>query len=150
MFWLLLLHVVGACVWVGGHLYLVLKIVPTAVQTQNTQPILGFESSFEKLGMTALATQIITGLWMARLLLPSWEMLLIDNLIATLIRFKLLWLVLTIITALSAQLWVIPHIKQAIDNAKFRKIFIAHIVIITLLALAFVVTGVMFRTGLPI
>lgn len=150
MFWLLLLHVVGACVWVGGHLYLVLKIVPTAVQTQNTQPILGFESSFEKLGMTALATQIITGLWMARLLLPSWEMLLIDNLIATLIRFKLLWLVLTIITALSAQLWVIPHIKQAIDNAMFRKIFIAHIVIITLLALAFVVTGVMFRTGLPI
>lgn len=53
-FWLLFWHILGACIWVGGHLYLCLCILPKAVRHQDSQPILNFENSFEKLGMTAL------------------------------------------------------------------------------------------------
>ena len=65
-FWLLFLHVMGACIWVGGHLYLVVKILPQAVREQNTQRILDFEGSFEKLGMSALVVQVLTGLYRGR------------------------------------------------------------------------------------
>ena len=60
-FWLLFWHILGACIWVGGHLYLCLCILPKAVRHQDSQPILNFENSFEKLGMTALIVQVLTG-----------------------------------------------------------------------------------------
>ena len=149
-FWLLFLHVMGACIWVGGHLYLVLKILPQAVREQNTQRILDFEGSFEKLGMSALVVQVLTGLYMAHLFLPDFSNLTDhSNPIAVLVSLKLTWLVLTIITALSAQLLMIPNVKKDINNAKLRNIFIGHTLMVTALAVAFVATGVMFRTGLP-
>ncbi len=147
-FWLLFLHLVGACIWVGGHLYLVLRVLPTAVREKNSQLLLAFEASFEKLGITALMVQIATGLYMAHVFLPRWAMLMdYHNPIAILIAMKLTWLVLTILTALSAQLLVIPKVKKDINNTALRRTFIAHISIVTLLCLAFVATGVMFRTG---
>lgn len=150
-FWVLLLHVLGACVWVGGHLYLVVTILPKALREQNAQLILDFEGGFEKMGMTALVVQITTGLYMAHLFLPKLSMLADHrNPIAVLVSLKLTWLVLTAVTALSVQLRVIPKLKQDINNARLRRSFIRHILIVTTLALAFVVTGVMFRTGLPI
>ena len=148
-FWLLFLHLIGACVWVGGHMYLLLRILPTAIREQNTQLLLNFEASFEKLGMAALAVQIATGLYMAHLFLPNFARLGdLPNPIAILITMKLTWLVLTMLTALSAQLIVIPKVKKDLNNASLRRIFVAHISIVSLLALAFVATGVMFRTGI--
>lgn len=160
-FWLLFFHLLGASVWIGGHIYLVLIVVPNALKQHNPQALLNFEQGFEKLGMTALITQVITGLTMANQLLPSWSQLFnpfpnVSQDISILITLKLTWLIYTILTALSAQLLVIPRLKQALQaeniavSQKYFKIFIAHISLIMLLGLAFLVTGVLFRTGLGV
>lgn len=147
-FWLLLLHILGACIWVGGHLYLCLCVLPKSVREQDSRLILNFEGSFEKLGMTALLVQVLTGFYMAHRYLPQFAMLTNhDNPIAVLISLKITWLVLTALTALSAQLIVIPRLKKDLENGKLRHLFIGHIVSVTLLSLAFMVTGVLFRTG---
>lgn len=154
-FWLLLFHILGACIWIGGHVYLVLVIVPNALKNHNPQALLDFESSFEKLGMSALITQVITGLIMANKFLPNWSQLFNHSQdISILISLKLMWLICTILTAISAQTLVIPRLKQALlaENSllsqRFFKIFVGHICLITLLSLAFLVTGILFRTGL--
>lgn len=156
-FWLLLLHILGACIWIGGHLYLMITIVPTAVKQPNPQALLNFEASFEKLGMTALITQVITGLIMANRFLPSWSQLFdYSQDITILITLKLTWLICTILTAVSAQVFVIPRLKKALladdffKSQNYFKIFIGHIGMITVLSLAFLVTGVLFRTGLGV
>lgn len=147
-FWALFLHILGACVWVGGHLYLCLCVLPNAVSGKDSQLVLNFEANFEKLGMTALIVQVLTGFYMAHKYLPQLAMLTNhDNPIAALISLKIAWLVLTIITALSAQLIVIPKLKKDLNNAKLRHLFFGHIVMVTLLAVAFMSTGVLFRTG---
>lgn len=147
-FWLLFWHILGACIWVGGHLYLCLCILPKAVRHQDSQPILNFENSFEKLGMTALVVQVLTGFYMAHKYLPSFSMLTdYHNQISVLISMKITWLIFTILTALSAQLIVIPKLKKDLGNAKLRHIFAGHIILVTVLGLAFMTTGVLFRTG---
>lgn len=154
-FWLLFFHILGACIWIGSHVYLVLVIVPNALKNHNPQALLNFETSFEKLGMSALITQVITGLIMANKFLPNWSQLFNHSQdISILISLKLMWLICTILTAISAQTLVIPRLKQALlaENSllsqRFFKIFVGHICLITLLSLAFLVTGILFRTGL--
>ena len=160
-FWLLFFHMLGASVWIGGHIYPVLIIVPNALKQHNAQALLNFEQGFEKLGMSALITQVITGLIMANQLLPNWSQRVnpffnLGQDITILLTLKFTWLICTILTALSAQLLVIPRLKQALIaenmtvSQKYFKIFVAHISLIMLLGLAFVVTGVLFRTGLGI
>lgn len=153
VFWLLLFHLLGACVWVGGHVYLVLRVVPVAVRTRDSTPLLAFEASFEKLGMSALAVQIATGLTMAKRYLPDWGMwgsFDSSNPTALLVTLKLTWLLLTIMTAISAQVWVVPKVRRQPLDDKLRLLFIGHIVAITVWSLGFVVTGLLFRTGFAV
>lgn len=146
--WVLFFHLLGACVWVGGHLYLVATVLPNAMRQQSSEPILAFEASFEKLGMTALLTQVVTGGYMVSRFLPNMAFLTDwKNPIAILVLMKISWLILSVLTALSAQLWVIPNVRKDPQNARLRNIFIGHILTIMTLALAFVATGVLFRTG---
>lgn len=154
-FWLLFFHILGASIWIGGHAYLVLIIIPNALKNRNPQALLDFEASFEKLGMTALVTQVVTGLIVANTFLSDWNKLFdFSQDISILISLKLTWLIGTIVTAISAQKFVIPRLKQALlaENSllsqRFFKIFVGHICLITLLSLAFLVTGILFRTGL--
>lgn len=85
---------------------------------------------------------------MAHKYLPSFGMLTdYHNQISVLISMKITWLIFTILTALSAQLIVIPRLKKDLGNAKLRHIFAGHIILVTVLGLAFMTTGVLFRTG---
>ncbi|QLH31767.1 MAG: hypothetical protein HWD62_04405 [Cyclobacteriaceae bacterium] len=43
MKWLILVHVLGATVWVGGHLILSLGFLPRALQSKDINIITGFE-----------------------------------------------------------------------------------------------------------
>lgn len=152
-FWLLFLHLIGASVWVGGHLYLALRIVPIAIREQNSQILLDFEAGFEKLGMSALMIQVLTGIKMANSLLPNWVLLLqhgVENplrQVSILLTMKLCWLFLTVLTAISAQVIAVPRVKREPNSAKARHFFVGHILTVTVLSVAFLVTGVLFRTG---
>ncbi len=57
----LFLHLIGASIWVGGHLYLLIRLMPRFVRDQDVAGFLKFEKSYEPLGMTALAVQVLTG-----------------------------------------------------------------------------------------
>lgn len=141
---LLILHLLGASIWTGGHLILALVILPKALSSHSIEGLMAFEEKFEKVGMPALAVQIITGIWMAYQLLPnvgSWFEL--DNDLSILISLKLLLLLLTIIVALHARFYRIPNL-----TADTLKSFSVNIILVTLLSVAFVIVGTLFRTGL--
>lgn len=142
---LLIGHILGACIWVGGHVYLVLCLLPRILKTQDVARLLAFEQSFERLGMSALVVQVLTGLWMVKRMLPDWSLwLTLDNDLSKLIALKLLWLLLTILVAAHAQLRVIPTL-----SARTLPLMAAHVVAITVLSVLFLLTGVGFRYGLP-
>ena len=63
---LVIVHALAATVWTGGHLVLDLGVLPRALRAQSAEAIRSFEETFEPLGLTALAIQVVTGVWMGR------------------------------------------------------------------------------------
>ncbi|OXL28811.1 CopD family protein [Psychrobacter sp. DAB_AL32B] len=141
--YLLILHLLGAAIWTGGHLILALVILPKVLSSRNLDALLQFEQQFEKIGMPALAIQIITGLWMAHNILPNvsaWFAF--DNDINILIGIKLILLLMTAAVAMHARFWAIPRLTANNLNG-----FAINIILVTLLSVTFVVVGTLFRTG---
>lgn len=141
--WLLLLHVLGATVWTGGHLVLSTVILPQVLRERSPQKLLAFESQFERIGMPALIVQVVTGVLMAQRLLPTpshW--LNFSNPVTHVVMAKLVLLTLTVLLALDAKLRVLPNLHEGklVDMAW-------HIVPVTVFSVLFVVVGVSFRTG---
>jgi putative copper export protein len=142
-FYILLLHLLGASVWTGGHLLLVLTILPGALRRRSTEELMRFESSFERIGLPALVVQVLTGLWLAHALLPDitlWFDLGVPA--ARPIALKLSLLALTVVLAADARLRVIPRLRAETLNG-----LAWHIAAVTLIAVSFVATGVAFRAG---
>ncbi|MCG3810188.1 CopD family protein [Psychrobacter sp. Ps4] len=142
--YILILHLLGATVWTGGHLILTLVVLPKALSSRNIDGLMQFEQLFERVGMPALMLQIITGFWMAYQLLPNiaaWFKL--DNDFSILISLKLLLLLMTVLVALHARFYRIPRL-----SVHTLKGFSINIILVTLFSVAFVVVGTLFRTGL--
>ena len=111
--WALLLHVLGATIWTGGHLILALTILPRVLREQDVAGLLKFESAYERIGMPALLVQVITGFWMAMQLQPDHsQWLAFDNPVTRLIGIKLFLLLTTLAFALDARFRVIPRLHQ--------------------------------------
>lgn len=138
---LLLLHLLGATIWTGGHLVLALAVLPGALKARDPAPVLAFESVYERIGMPALILQLVSGLWMGWLLLPdpgSW--LALDTPYARMLALKFALLALTLLTALDARLRIIRHLCPETLPALARRIGF-----VTLLSVLFVVVGLSFR-----
>ena len=140
---ILLLHVLAATIWTGGHIVLSFVILPQVLRERAPEKLIQFESLYEKIGMPALIIQILTGLYMAYALLPdvsAWFDM--SNPVAHVILAKLSLLALTIMFALDARLRVIPKLSQhnLVDMAW-------HIIPVTVFSILFVVVGVSVRTG---
>ncbi len=138
---LLYFHLLGASVWIGGHLVLALGILPGALRRRDVQAIRNFEQVFEKIGLPALLLQVVTGLWLASLWLPH-ALWLGDSPQAALIRAKLGLLALTAALGVHARLVLIPRL-----SAERLPALGWHIALITLSALAFAWVGSGFRFG---
>lgn len=140
--WLLLLHLLCATVWTGGHLVLALGILPPALKARDPEHLLAFERVYEKLGLSALLIQVATGLWLAARLLPPADWLSASADVASLIRFKFALLGATVALALHARLRLVPRLDAA------RLPLLAwHIAGVMALSVLFVATGAAFRTG---
>ena len=140
---LVIVHALAATVWTGGHLVLDLGVLPRAVREQSAQRIRDFEELFEPLGLTALAIQIMTGLWMGLTYLPGYRGLFQpDNSIGILVGTKLVLLAATAALAIHARLRLIPHLNDSNLHG-----LAWHISGITVLAIAFVVVGALIRLG---
>ncbi|MDY7116754.1 CopD family protein [Halomonas sp. SSL-5] len=141
---LLLLHLLGATIWTGGHLVLAFTILPRVLKGRDVASLHWFEQGYEKLGMPALLVQIITGLWLAWQKVPSLSLWFdpAAGPIAQLIRVKLVLLLLTALVAAHARFRVIPRLSAAT-----LPLMGWHIAAVTLLSVAFVATGLSFRVS---
>ena len=140
---LVIVHALAATVWTGGHLVLDLGVLPRALRAQSASQIRAFEEVFEPLGLTALAIQVLTGLWMGWIYLPGFRGLFNPaNPIGMLVGVKLLLLAGTAALAVHARLRLIPNLND--DNLSGLA---WHIRGITALAIAFVVVGALIRFG---
>lgn len=140
---LLLLHLLGATIWTGGHLVLATVILPRVLRERDPQRLLDFESVYEKIGMPALIVQVVTGLLLAYRLVPDvsqWFNM--ANPLAHPIMTKLILLALTVGFAIDARLRVIPVLSK--DNLG---VMAWHIIPVTIFSVLFVVAGASFRTG---
>jgi putative copper export protein len=140
---ILLLHILGASVWTGGHLVLATVILPRALKHRDVEGIRNFENAYEKIGIPALVAQIASGLWLAHRMLPDvslwfqWS-----HPLGRLVAIKLTLLAITAALGIDARLRVIPRL-----GAHNLNTLAWHIVPVTLLSVLFVVVGVSFRTG---
>ena len=142
-FLVLFTHLIAAAIWVGGHLVLAVSVLPEAMVRRDPDPVLGFERVYERIGLPAMAIQVVTGLWLANRLRPgvsSW--LNWDDSVAIAISLKLACLLATIALAVHARLFIIPRL-----DVRRLPLLGAHIVAVTVLAVTFVWLGVAFRYG---
>jgi putative copper export protein len=140
---MLILHVLGATVWTGGHLVLAIAILPQALRRHDPELILGFESRYERVGIPALVVQVVTGIWLAYRMLPdpaAWFGF--ETYVASHIAVKLMLLLLTAGLAIDARVRIIPRLRPETLPA-----LAWHIIPVTILAVLFVVVGVGTGTG---
>lgn len=141
----LILHLFGASIWVGGHLYLLIRLMPRFVRESDVAGFLNFEKSYEPLGMTALVVQVITGLYMMNAIVPMTMWGEPMGFLTALIHGKLTWLGLTILTALHARFRIIPKLQNGTHTPRTLSLMGIHVALICLWSVAFVITGAMFR-----
>lgn len=141
--YLILLHVLGACIWTGGHLVLALAVLPKALKKKNPEIVREFESHFEKIGIPALLLQVISGLFMAAYYLPVQEWFCFNGRIQTHIGIKLILLILTFALAIHARLFIIPKLSP-----QNLTLLAWHIAAVTCIAVLMVFLGLNFRLAI--
>src|SRR5690349_17173707 len=107
---LVMLHLLGASVWIGGHVVLDRVILPKALRERDPRPLLEFERGYGRVGLLALAIQLATGLWLAHIWLGGWSHILKDPPpAATYILIKLGLAAATVVLAGHAYHRVLPR-----------------------------------------
>ena len=140
---LVVLHLLGATVWVGGHLVLSLVVLPQALRARDASIVREFESGYERIGLPALLLQALTGVWLALHWVPDLRGWLAPaSLHGWLVVVKLGLLAATLALAAHARFRLVP----ALDAGGLSTLAY-HIVGVTLLGVAMLVTGVAIRTG---
>jgi uncharacterized membrane-anchored protein len=134
------MHILGATVWVGGHLILSIGFLPMALKHNDFMIIKNFERHYERVGIPALLIQIVTGIWMAMLYVPVQDWLSLATVHHRLLWTKLALLLGTIGLAVHVRFFIFPRLTNE------RLSFLAmHIILVTIVAVAFVLTGLSFR-----
>lgn len=136
---ILLLHVLGACIWTGGHLVLSFCILPDVLKNKDLNLIKNFEGRFERIGIPALLTQVVTGFYMAG---PMLNAQLLDYSAGQWLALKLGLLLTTLLLAADARLRIIPKLTEQNLNA-----LAWHIIPVTVVAVLFVIAGLGVHVG---
>lgn len=143
VFYLLLLsHVLGASVWVGGHLVLVFGYLPEALKSKSVIELQNFEDKFEKIGIPALIIQIFTGLTLANNMSSDWAQWFDFAGPFRGLGIKVILLLTTALLAVDARLRIIPKLNPENLNS-----LAWHIIPVTVVGVLFVIVGVYFRLG---
>ena len=138
----LFLHVLGASVWTGGHLVLAAVVLPRALKARSITELQAFEANFERIGIPALVTQIITGVWLALGLLPGASWFDTSSPMARAVMLKLGLLACTAVLAVDARLRIIPRLTPERLGG-----LALHIIPVTVFSVLFVLAGVLLRFG---
>nr|WP_315245070.1 CopD family protein [uncultured Flavobacterium sp.] len=142
---LLIIHLLSAAIWVGGHLLLAFGYLPQALKEKNQNIILNYERKYEPVGMTSLVLLIITGILMAYRYgvgIEYWFQF--ETPIEKVVSTKLALLLLTVLFALSAQFRVLPKLKISADKLPEMTF---HILSVTIIGILMLVLGSFVRFG---
>ena len=143
---LLVLHLIAATIWVGGHLVLAIGYLPKALKHKDFSYIGNFEKTYEPIGMPSLAVLIITGILMAydyNAGFSSWFSFATP--IERVVSLKLTFLLTTVCFAISAQTRVLPKMRKGQLN-KLPEMAV-HIICVTLIGGLMVILGSLVRIG---
>lgn len=140
---LLIIHLLAASVWVGGHLILLIRYLPKALKNKDVEIIKNFEKQYEPIGLPALLILVGTGVLMAyqyNVTLTSWFSF--ESNIERVISIKLCLLMLTLVLAIHARLFIIPKL-----TSKAIILMAVHILLITLIGVSMLIVGSFVRFG---
>lgn len=140
---LLIIHLLAATVWVGGHLILLLIYVPKARKTNSLDGISFFRKNFEILGMPSLILLLLTGVLLAYdydVSIDKWFQF--KDGIERIVSLKLLLFITTITLAVSATKFIFPRLKN-----QPNPILYLFIVLVTSIAVIMLVLGSLIRVG---
>jgi putative copper export protein len=139
--WLIVLHLLGATIWVGGHLILCLRVLPKSLKRKDPSIIATFENQFETIGIPALLIQLITGILLA--LRYDLSFFAFSNNMEKVLSIKLILLAIIVLLAFHARFFIIPKLNS--NNLNFLA---WHIVAVTLVSILLLYFGVAFRYGI--
>lgn len=140
---LLVIHLLAATVWIGGHLILAFRYLPEAIKTKDLEKLKTFKDKFEPIGMPSLITLVITGILMAYdydVTITKWFSF--SNGIEKVISIKLILFITSLTLAISAQLFIFPKLTPK----RYHYITIL-IIVVTLIAISMLVLGSLIRLG---
>lgn len=140
---LLIIHLICATIWVGGHLFLAVRILPKALKEKNVSLLKNFKNSYEPFGMPSLILLVITGILMAydyNVTFSTWFSF--SNGIERVVSIKLILLLITACMAVIADRFIFPKLNE--KNMYKAGIFI---VSVTLIGVAMLVLGSFVRFG---
>ena len=143
---ILILHLIAATIWVGGHLVLAIGYLPKALKRKDFSYIGNFEKTYEPIGMPSLVVLVITGILMAydyNAGLSSWFSFATP--IERVVSLKLTCLLTSICFAISAQTRVLPKLRKGQLN-KLPEMAV-HIICVTLIGVVMVVLGSLVKIG---
>lgn len=139
----LIIHLLAATIWVGGHLILLLRYVPKAIKTKSLEELSIFRKNFEPVGMPSLFTLIITGILMAydyNITFEKW--FLFENSIEKIVSIKLILLLISLTLAFITIKFVLPSINKISPFILYCIIFL-----VTTIAVTMLVLGSLVRIG---
>nr|WP_092735577.1 CopD family protein [Riemerella columbipharyngis] len=140
---LLIIHLLGAAIWVGGHLVLSIGILPEVLKKKSPELLLNFERKYEKIGMPALVLMVVTGIWMAyNYGVGSSQWFHFATPLECVVSLKLTLLLSTVLFALSANIFLLPNLTP-----KKLPIMAFHIICVTLIGVVMLILGSFVRYG---
>ncbi|WP_269234975.1 CopD family protein [Flavobacterium flavigenum] len=142
---LLIIHLLCAAIWVGGHILLSVAYLPKALKEKDPNIILNYEKKYEPVGMTSLFLLVVTGILMAYkygVTINYWFQFATP--IESVVSSKLILLLTTVVFALSAQFRVLPQLKT---NPRKLPEMTFHIVSVTTIGIVMLIFGSFIRFG---
>jgi putative copper export protein len=136
---LIFIHILAGAIWAGGHLILALGFLPRALKQKDFGIIEAFESRYEPIGLPALLILVLTGIYLTTVYAPDVFLLDWQDHYTRHILIKFGLLLLTLALAIHARFFLIP--KKALGPLAI------HILLVTALAVLFVLTGFSARSG---
>jgi uncharacterized membrane protein len=138
-----IIHLLAACIWVGGHLFLVFRFLPETIKQKDISILNDFRHKFGKIGMPSLFILVVTGIVLAYdYNVPISDWFSFSKPIEKIISAKLLLLFATLALVVHSQKFVFPKLtSQRMLPA------IIEIIVVTLIAVTMLILGSLVRFG---
>ena len=140
---ILIIHLLAATIWVGGHLILLLKYVPKAIKSNSLNDITFFRKNFESVGIPSLLILLVTGILMAyhyEITIDKWFTF--ESSIEKLVSLKLILFFCTILLAFTAVKFIFPKLQN-----KPSFLLYLFISLVTIIAISMLILGSLVRIG---